>query len=61
MKALFNEKEKELTMAVAKVEQLTRQLEDIRTGKINGINGDTQTAAVLELEKLRKELLVGVF
>ncbi|XP_046543164.1 LOW QUALITY PROTEIN: apoptosis-stimulating of p53 protein 2-like [Haliotis rubra] len=57
VKALFNEKEKELTMAVAKVEQLTRQLEDIRTGKINGINGDTQTAAVLELEKLRKELL----
>ncbi|XP_041351520.1 apoptosis-stimulating of p53 protein 1-like isoform X2 [Gigantopelta aegis] len=57
VKALFNEKEKELSMAVARVEHLTKQLEEIQKGKINGINGETQSAAVAELEKLRKELV----
>lgn len=35
IRALFNEKEKELSLAVAKVEELTRQLEDLR-GRQNG-------------------------
>ncbi|CAB0020474.1 unnamed protein product [Nesidiocoris tenuis] len=35
IRALFNEKEKELTMAVAKVEELTRQLEDVRRRRLN--------------------------
>ncbi|KAF3425458.1 hypothetical protein E2986_13880, partial [Frieseomelitta varia] len=35
IRALFNEKEKELSLAVAKVEELTRQLEELR-GRQNG-------------------------
>ncbi|GAB1608603.1 apoptosis-stimulating of p53 protein 2-like isoform X4 [Argonauta hians] len=61
IKILFNEKEKELSMAVAKVEQLTKQLEQIRIGAftINGkINPDHPNAmAAIELEKLRKKLM----
>ena len=59
VKALFNEKEKELSLAVARVEHLTKQLEEIQNGKLSGINGTTQSAAVAELEKLRKELVVS--
>ncbi|KAL3874549.1 hypothetical protein ACJMK2_037540 [Sinanodonta woodiana] len=55
IKALFNEKEKEFAMAVTKVEEMTRQLEEIRSGKINA-NVRNQTAAAAELEKLKKEL-----
>ncbi|KAK6183377.1 hypothetical protein SNE40_010872 [Patella caerulea] len=58
VKAMFNEKEKELTLAVAKVEQLTRQLEDLKHAKLHGINGETRNAAAAELEKLKKELLM---
>lgn len=63
IKSLFNEKEKELAMAVSKVEELTTQLEEIRSGRINGLNsGDNRnnSPAYLELEKLRKELMVGL-
>ena len=60
VKALFNEKEKELAMAVTKVDELTRQLEGIQKGNLNGKNGDsTHNAAAAELEKLRKELMVS--
>lgn len=57
IRALFNEKEKELTMAVAKVDELTRQLEDVQTGR-----GHSQPAspASMELDKLRAELLVSI-
>lgn len=58
VKALFTEKEKELVMAVAKVEELTRQLERIRHDRSSAKNG-TQSAAALELDKLRKELMVS--
>lgn len=58
VKAVFSEKEKELAMAVAKVDQLTRQLKDLRNGVNNGVSGNKQAAAALELEKLRKELLI---
>ncbi|XP_050101062.1 uncharacterized protein LOC126581442 isoform X2 [Anopheles aquasalis] len=66
IRALFSEKEKELTLAVAKVEALTRQLEDLRRNRRGGIgshgfiaqnatNGVISPAAK-ELEKLRLEL-----
>ncbi|CAL1529424.1 unnamed protein product [Lymnaea stagnalis] len=58
VKAVFSEKEKELAMAVARVDQLTRQLKDLRNGVNNGVSGNKQAAAALELEKLRKELLI---
>jgi len=56
IRALFNEKEKELTMAVAKVDELTRQLEDVQKGR-----GHSQpmSPASMELDKLRAELLVS--
>ena len=63
IRALFNEKEKELSLAVAKVEELTRQLEDLR-GRHNIVGnnggGHLPTSASAELEKLRRELLVTV-
>lgn len=46
IRALFSEKEKELTLAVAKVEALTRQLEDLRKdrrGPLNLIAGLTSS------------------
>lgn len=63
IKTLFNEKEKELTLAVGKVDELSKQLEDIRKGRLNGFNVDSKmtTPALVELEKLRKELLVSGF
>lgn len=58
IRALFNEKEKELSLAVAKVEELTRQLEEL---KRNGRTKEAQppASAALELDKLRRELLVS--
>lgn len=56
IRALFNEKEKELTMAVAKVDELTRQLEDVQKGR--GHSQPTSPAS-MELDKLRAELLVS--
>jgi apoptosis-stimulating of p53 protein 1 len=63
IRALFNEKEKELSLAVAKVEELTRQLEELRGRHNGGTNqnpsGHLGTPASAELEKLRRELLVS--
>ena len=61
IKSLFNEKEKELSVAVAKVETLTSQLEEVRNGRPHGMNGDYgySSPATLELEKLRKEVAVS--
>ncbi|XP_015594108.1 probable basic-leucine zipper transcription factor N isoform X2 [Cephus cinctus] len=56
IRALFNEKEKELSLAVAKVEELTRQLEELR-GRHNNGAGHLTTPASAELEKLRRELM----
>ena len=58
IKSLFNEKEKELAMAVAKVEEMTRQLEDIRSGRVKTNTNNQSPAAMAELEKLKKELMV---
>lgn len=60
IKALFNEKEKELAMAVAKVEEMTRQLEEIRSGRVKANTNTQSPAALAELEKLKKELMVNV-
>lgn len=69
IRALFSEKEKELTLAVAKVEALTRQLEELRRDRrgvgTNGISYNLNTnslnnngsPASKELEKLRLELV----
>lgn len=69
IRALFSEKEKELSLAVAKVEALTRQLEELRRDRrcpVNLLaaagNGATQALppqASRELEKLRRELMVS--
>ncbi|KAF5281999.1 hypothetical protein FQA39_LY00523 [Lamprigera yunnana] len=54
IRALFNEKEKELSLAVAKVEELTRQLEELRRGRSRD---QEPPASALELDKLRRELM----
>lgn len=80
IRALFSEKEKELSLAVAKVDALTRQLEDVRRDRraplvlipgsgvvgssgastATGTNGNAATSpAALELDKLRRELMVS--
>lgn len=64
VKAVFNEKEKELATAVARVDRLNRQLQELRSGssKTNGSGGgaldNKQADVAAELEKLRKELLI---
>ena len=52
IRSLFNEKEKELGLAVRKVEELTHQLEDLRTGRVS----NHYPPQVVELERLRREL-----
>lgn len=50
-------------MAVAKVDDLTRQLDDLRRGVANNKDAQNggQSVAAAELEKLRRELLVSVY
>jgi apoptosis-stimulating of p53 protein 1 len=52
IRGVFNEKEKELSMAVRKVEELTHQLEDLRTGRVSS----HYPPQIVELERLRREL-----
>ena len=60
VKSLFAQKEKELAQAVAKVEELTQQLEQLKKGQLNGLNGDTyKSPANEELNRLRQELVVS--
>ncbi|XP_068580597.1 protein phosphatase 1, regulatory subunit 13Bb isoform X3 [Cebidichthys violaceus] len=60
--SLFQEKQGELQSAVLRVEQLSLQLEDLRRGKLNGIQtalgGQVTGAAALELRKLYQELQI---
>uniref|UniRef100_A0A3P9Q6L2 Protein phosphatase 1, regulatory subunit 13Bb n=1 Tax=Poecilia reticulata TaxID=8081 RepID=A0A3P9Q6L2_POERE len=60
--SLFQEKQAELQTAVLRVEQLSLQLEDLRRGKLNGIQtglgGQVTGAAALELRKLYQELQI---
>ncbi|XP_044024477.1 protein phosphatase 1, regulatory subunit 13Bb isoform X9 [Siniperca chuatsi] len=59
---LFQEKQAELQSAVLRVEQLSLQLEDLRRGKLNGIQtalgGQVAGAAAIELRKLYQELQI---
>ncbi|XP_065214805.1 apoptosis-stimulating of p53 protein 2 isoform X3 [Planococcus citri] len=57
IRALFNEKEKELSVAVAKVEELTLQLEELQRGRNSNSAQMPPSSAAVELEKLRAELL----
>ncbi|XP_031193113.1 apoptosis-stimulating of p53 protein 2 isoform X2 [Mastomys coucha] len=54
MNSLFQQKQRELVLAVSKVEELTRQLEMLKNGRIDG-HHDSQSA-VAELDRLYKEL-----
>ncbi|XP_066474806.1 apoptosis-stimulating of p53 protein 2 [Tiliqua scincoides] len=54
MNSLFQQKQRELVVAVSKVEELTRQLEMLKNGRIDGYH-DNQSA-VAELDRLYKEL-----
>lgn len=57
MNNLFQQKQRELVLAVSKVEELTRQLEMLKNGRIDG-HHDNQSA-VAELDRLYKELQVN--
>lgn len=61
---LFQEKQAELQAAVLRVDQLSQQLEELRRGRLNGLQGlgghVTGTAA-LELRKLYQELQVCAY
>ncbi|XP_069787114.1 apoptosis-stimulating of p53 protein 2-like isoform X2 [Narcine bancroftii] len=54
MNSLFQQKQRELVFAIAKVEELTRQLDMLKSGKIDGYH-DNQSA-VAEFDRLYKEL-----
>lgn len=56
MNSLFQQKQRELVLAVSRVEELTRQLEMLKNGRIDG-HHDGQSA-VAELDRLYKELQV---
>uniref|UniRef100_A0A8C1JER7 Apoptosis-stimulating of p53 protein 1-like n=1 Tax=Cyprinus carpio TaxID=7962 RepID=A0A8C1JER7_CYPCA len=58
---LFQEKQAELQAAVLRVDQLSQQLEDLRRGKLNGLQtlgGQVTGTAALELRKLYQELQI---
>lgn len=57
MSSLFQQKQRELVAAVSKVEELSRQLEMLKNGRIEALN-DSQSS-VAELDRLYKELQVG--
>ena len=52
IRVLFTDKEKELTLAVRKVDDLTHQLEDLRNGRVS----NHYPPQMVELERLRREL-----
>uniref|UniRef100_A0A8C9RUP1 Protein phosphatase 1, regulatory subunit 13Bb n=1 Tax=Scleropages formosus TaxID=113540 RepID=A0A8C9RUP1_SCLFO len=59
--SIFQEKQQELQSAVLKVEQLTQQLEELRRGKLNGLQalgGQVTGSAALELRRLYQELQI---
>lgn len=56
MNSLFQQKQRELVLAVSKVEELSRQLEMLKNGRMDGRH-DSRSAAA-ELDRLYKELQV---
>ncbi|XP_073725333.1 protein phosphatase 1, regulatory subunit 13Ba isoform X1 [Misgurnus anguillicaudatus] len=58
---LFQEKQAELQSAMLKVDQLTQQIDDLRRGRLNGLQplgGPVTSNAALELRKLYQELQI---
>ena len=63
MSGLFQEKQAELQSAVVRVDHLTQQLDDLRRGRLNGLQplgAPLSGSAALELRKLYQELQVGL-
>lgn len=56
MNSLFQQKQRELVMAVSKVEELSRQLEILKNGKMDPFHNNQSSVA--ELDCLYKELQV---
>ncbi|KAM9727967.1 apoptosis-stimulating of p53 protein 2-like isoform 3-T3 [Menidia menidia] len=56
MNNLFQQKQRELVMAASKVEELGRQLESLKSGKMDHFNDNQRSVA--ELDRLYKELQV---
>lgn len=56
MNNLFQQKQRELVMAASKVEELSRQLDLLKSGKVDNFH-DNQSS-VAELDRLYKELQV---
>lgn len=56
MNSLFQVKQRELVMAVSKVEELSRQLEILKNGKMDTFHNNQSSVA--ELDSLYKELQV---
>lgn len=57
MNNLFQQKQRELAMAASKVEELNRQLELLKNGKMD--NFHENQGSVAELDRLYKELQVS--
>lgn len=60
LKLLFKEKERELSVALNKIETLTRQLDEIKKGNITNSYSIAGYKHSFELDNLRQELLVSL-
>lgn len=54
----YKEKERELSMAMGKIEALTKQLDELKKGNISNSYNMKGYKHVAEIDKLRQELLV---
>jgi hypothetical protein len=59
LKQIFLDKEHELTIALSKVDELTKQLDQLRKIKITTNKEQSQNRN--ELDKLKQELMVNIF
>lgn len=60
---MFQEKKQEVQTAILRVDQLSQQLEDLKKGKLNGLQpytGKLPGPAAVELKRLYQELQVTV-
>lgn len=55
----YKEKERELSVAMSKIEALSRQLDELRKGNISNSYNIKGYKNSIELDKLRQELLVS--
>lgn len=58
---MFQEKKQEVQTAILRVDQLSQQLEDLKKGKLNGLQpytGKLPGPAAVELKRLYQELQV---